>query len=154
MKQRVYIDTSVIGGCLDEEFTEWSNALFKEFRDGKKTAVISDLTRLELQEAPEKVQNVLTSMPTDLLENVSLSLEAQTLAARYIEEKIVTAKHMVDARHIAIATIERVDVLASWNFEEIVNLNRIRAFNAVNLRMGYPILEIRSPREIAYEKDV
>jgi hypothetical protein len=47
-----------------------------------------------------------------------------------------------------------VDVLVSWNFQQIVNLDRIHAFNAVNLMFGYPMLEIRSPREIVYEKDV
>ncbi|MBI5244945.1 MAG: PIN domain protein [Elusimicrobia bacterium] len=154
MKQRVYVDTSVIGGCFDEEFAEWSTALFKEFRAGSKIAVISDLTRLELERAPERVRNILTTVPEDFIENVSLGGEAQALARRYIQEKVVAAKHIVDARHIAIATVERADVLASWNFKEIVNLDRIRAFNAVNLKMGYPLLEIRSPREVLHEKEI
>lgn len=54
----------------------------------------------------------------------------------------------IDAQHIAVATISRVDVLVSWNFSHIVNLARIRGYNSVNLRQGYPILEIRSPREV------
>jgi hypothetical protein len=45
MKPRVYIDTSVIGGCFDEEFAVWSLKLFGEFHAGSKTAVVSDLTR-------------------------------------------------------------------------------------------------------------
>jgi hypothetical protein len=32
MIQRIYIDTSVIGGCFDIEFKEWSNLLFEEPR--------------------------------------------------------------------------------------------------------------------------
>lgn len=62
-------------------------------------------------------------------------------------------KHLIDAQHIAIASVGRVDVLTSWNFKQIVNLERIHAFNAVNLRLGYPILEIRSPREVLFEKE-
>ena len=54
----------------------------------------------------------------------------------------------VDAQHIAIATVARVDVLVSWNFKHIVNLQRIRGYHSVNIRKGYPILEIRSPREV------
>jgi hypothetical protein len=54
----------------------------------------------------------------------------------------------VDAQHIAIATISRVEVLVSWNFRHIVNLQRIRGYNAVNLRDGYPLLEIRTPQEV------
>lgn len=45
-------------------------------------------------------------------------------------------------------TINQVNVLASWNFKHIVNLDRIRMYNAVNLKNGYSILEIRIPREI------
>ena len=55
---------------------------------------------------------------------------------------------LADAQHIALATVARVDVLVSWNFRHIVNLDRIRGFNAVNLRAGYPLLEIRSPLEL------
>ena len=71
-----------------------------------------------------------------------------------IEEKVVHASHLVDAQHIAIASVARVDVLASWNFRDIVNLARIRAFNGVNLIMGYLMLEIRSPREVLHEKKI
>lgn len=60
----------------------------------------------------------------------------------------------MDAQHIAIASVERVDVRVSWNFKQIVNLERIHAFNAVNLKMGYPVLEMRSPREVIYEKEI
>ena len=70
------------------------------------------------------------------------------LAEKYIEQKIVSDKFYSDALHIAIATVIGVDVLVSWNFNHIVNLNRIRLFNSVNLREGYSILEIRSPREV------
>jgi hypothetical protein len=57
-----------------------------------------------------------------------------------------------DALHIALATVARVDVLVSWNFKHIVNLARIHAYNAVNLKRGYPLLEIRTPREIVEDE--
>jgi hypothetical protein len=51
-----------------------------------------------------------------------------------------------------LATINKVDVLASWNFKHIVNLKRIRGYNAVNLKKGYAMLEIRNPKDlIKYE---
>ena len=53
-----------------------------------------------------------------------------------------------DAQHIAIASVGRVDVLVSWNFMHIVNLKRIHGYNSVNLRNGYPMIEIRTPREV------
>ncbi|MEW6482824.1 MAG: PIN domain protein, partial [bacterium] len=45
-------------------------------------------------------------------------------------------------------------VLVSWNFRHIVNLNKIHLYNGVNLKKGYPLLEIRSPREVVYEKEI
>lgn len=57
-----------------------------------------------------------------------------------------------DALHVALATIGRVDVMVSWNFKHIVNLNRIRLFNAVNLEQGYGLIEIRTPMEVLYEE--
>ena len=154
MKQRVYIDTSAIGGCEDDEFSEWSIKLFDEFRQGIRIAVISDLTRRELEKAPETVKNVLLSIPDSNIENVFLTDEAETLASHYIENGVVNYKHIADAQHIAIASVGRVDVLVSWNFHQIVRLDYIRGYNSVNLRLGYPILEIRSPREIIYEKEI
>ena len=153
MRTRVYIDTSVIGGCLDEEFAVWSNALFEEFREGTKVAVVSDLTRLELEEAPQNVSRIFSSILEDYMEDVFLDEEAIELADAYIHDGVVSARHLVDAQHIAIATIARVDVLLSWNFKQIVNLDRVHAFNAVNLKKGYPVLEIRSPREVVRERE-
>jgi hypothetical protein len=63
----------------------------------------------------------------------------------------VSESYRADAEHIAVATVRRVDILVSWNFRHIVRLSKIRAFNAVNLRLGYPALETRSPMEIDYE---
>lgn len=154
MKQRIYIDTSVIGGCEDEEFSRWSIQLFEELQRGLRIAVVSDLTRREIEKAPENVKKRLSSLTDVNVENVFLTGEAETLAQNYIDEGVVSKKHIVDAQHIAIASVERVDILVSWNFQQIVNLDRIRAFNAVNLKLGYPILEIRSPREVIHEKEI
>ena len=55
---------------------------------------------------------------------------------------------------IALATIHRADFLVSWNFKHIVNIERIRGYNAINIKNGYKQLEIRSPREFEkYEDD-
>ena len=154
MRQRIYIDTSVIGGCEDEEFSKWSNLFFDELREGLKIAVISDLTRRELERVPENVKNILSSLADTSVENVFLTEEAENLAQRYVDNGAVSAKHIVDAQHIAIASLERVDVLVSWNFKQIVNLDRIHAFNSVNLKLGYPILEIRSPKEVIHDEEI
>ena len=59
MKQRIYTDTSVLGGCFDEEFKIFSNELIGEFKKGSKIISISDLTLKEVENAPKEIQNVL-----------------------------------------------------------------------------------------------
>ena len=151
-RPRIYIDTSVIGGCFDEEFKEYSVQLFDEFTSGKKILVISDVLLLELEGAHEEVRSMLNRVPRDNIEYVSLNEESITLASAYLEDGVVAESSLSDARHIAIATVERVDILLSWNYKHIVNLNRIRLLNSVNLKLGYPALEIRSPREVLYAR--
>jgi predicted nucleic acid-binding protein len=145
---RVYIDTSVIGGCIDQEFSEWSVKLFDEFKIGKKIAVISDITLDELELAPRKVKNILQLIPDKFLKIVESNNDTEELARQYIKRKAVSENFYLDALHVAIATYYNVTVLSSWNFRHIVNLDRIIKYNSVNIEMGYKILEIRSPRDI------
>ena len=152
MKLRLYIDTSVIGGVYDSEFKDWSNRLIQEFREGKNIVVLSDLTLRETEEAPEKVRTVLEGIPDGNKELIALNTEAKNLATRYIDEGVVSKQYLVDAQHIARATVYRVDVLVSWNFKHIVNLEKIRLYNSVNLKHGYQLIEIRSPREVLHEE--
>jgi len=153
MRPRIYADTSVIGGCFDPEFHEPSTALFRLFKNGLATLVLSDITLLELNEAPSAVRKALDAVPAAFRELIEFSEEASDLARKYLSEGVLDESKWVDAQHIALATISRVDVLVSWNFRHIVNLQRIRGYNSVNLRAGYPLLEIRTPREATtYEK--
>ena len=153
MKTRIYTDTSVIGGYLDQEFSEGSTALFETFRSGASVIVLSNLTLAELEAAPNAVQEILNTVPPEFIEYIEFSQDASELAETYLKEGVVTAKSRVDAQHIAIATVYRVDMLVSWNFKHIVNLERIRGYNSVNLRLGYPLLEIRTPVEVLKYED-
>ena len=152
MRPRGYIDTSVVGGCLDQEFGRYSERLRRDFAAGRYLAVLSDITIGELREAPPEVWQLLEQPGFAEAERVFLDDEADQLATQYIQEGAVTEASRADAEHIAVATVQRVDMLVSWNFEHIVRLSRIRAFNAVNLKLGYPALEIRSPLEVACEE--
>ena len=154
MIPRVYIDTSVIGGCLDEEFRAYSERLFTDFEANRLRAIISDITIAEVLQAPRRVQALLQRSALQKAETVHLDNEAIVLAEAYLRERVVSDAHRVDAQHIAIATVQRVDILVSWNFQHIVKWSRIRAFNAVNLKSGYPQLEIRSPREVFREEEI
>ncbi len=153
MKQRIYIDTSVVGGYFDEEFSDATRGLFKRFENNEIIFVVSDLLDLELIAAPQNVRDLLHKYSSDKFERIQLTEEAIKLADTYIAEKVVGKTSLEDCRHIALATIHRVDVLASWNFKHIVNLDRIKGYNSVNYRLGYPMIEIRSPKDLLHYED-
>lgn len=148
MRPRIYTDTSVIGGCEDQEFAEYSLRLMSQFGSGDSILALSNLTLRELDTAPAAVRRHLAAVPEANIELLFLDEEAQDLANSYLEAGVVSARMKSDAQHIAIATTGRVDVLVSWNFKHIVNLQRIQGYNSVNLRQGYPLIEIRTPREV------
>jgi len=148
MKPRIYVDTSVIGGCEDDEFSAHSLQLMECFIRGDFVLVLSTLTVQELAAAPEEVRRHLAKVPEANIETLRLDVEAQELAEDYIAEGVIAVRMRADAQHIAMATVARIDVLVSWNFKHIVNLYRIHGYNSVNLRRGYPTLEIRAPREV------
>ena len=148
MKQRIYIDTSVVGGYFDDEFKEATVKLFERLDNNEIVFVISDLLDLELINAPLHVREHLLNYLPDKFQRVELTEDAIKLADTYIEERVVGKTSMEDRRHIALATINKVDVLASWNFKHIVNLDRIKGYNSVNLRLGYSMIEIRSTKDL------
>ncbi|RYY29745.1 MAG: PIN domain-containing protein [Sphingobacteriaceae bacterium] len=148
MKQRIYIDTSVVGGYYDDEFSDATVKLFERFENNEIIFVVSDLLDLELINAPKRVKEHLLKYVAEKFERVELTEEAIQLADKYVSEKVVGKTSIEDCRHIALATINKVDVVASWNFKHIVNLDRIKGYNSVNLRLGYTIIEIRSPKDL------
>ena len=154
MKQRIYIDTSIVGGFFDEEFKEVTMKLFERLERNEIIFVVSDLLDLELVTAPLLVRKHLLKYSSDKFQRVEVTEEAINLADNYIQEKVVGKTSLEDCRHIAVATINKVDVLASWNFKHIVNLDRIKGYNSVNLKLGYSMIEIRSPKDlINYDND-
>jgi predicted nucleic acid-binding protein len=146
-KLRIYIDTSVIGGYFDDEFSIDTRMLFDEIKKGLYKLVISDLTEKELVNAPETVRSLLNDLGIEI-DIVSVTQEAIDLATEYVKEKVVGQTSIDDCIHIATATINKVDLLISWNFKHIVNVQRIRGYNSINLKNGYSTLEIRSPKDL------
>ena len=147
-QQRIYVDTSVVGGFFDTLFERETKHFFKRLEDKEIIFVISDVLIGELEDAPERVRTLLDNYNDDCFEKVPLTDEARELADKYIIENVVGRTSYNDCCHIALATIHKVDVLVSWNFKHIVNLTRIRGYNGVNLKNGYTTIEIRNPKEL------
>lgn len=146
-KLRIYLDTSVIGGSFDDEFSAHSIRLIENIKNNIISGVISDITIRELDFAPALVKSDF-GLYKEKLEVIEITDDMIGLAGKYIEENAVTDKFYEDALHIACATVAQVDLLVSWNFKHIVNVNKITLFNAVNLKNGYKLLQIYSPLEV------
>ena len=81
-------------------------------------------------------------------ERISLDEEAVLLADGYEKHNVVGSSSSEDCRHIAMATISKVDYVVSWNFKHIVNSERIIGYNSVNLNKGYSSVAIITPIEL------
>ena len=117
--------------------------------------ILSEIVDRELEGAPFYVRQFVADLPVGRTESVAFSDEMADLRDAYLSAKVVTNRFKDDAAHVASATVVRVDLIISWNFRHMVKWERIRAFNAVNLTLGYPMMTIMSPREvISDEKDL
>ena len=152
--QKIYIDTSVIGGCFDSEFVIWSRGIIKDFENGFFKPVISEVVSTEILDAPQFVReeyNKILKMKPEILKINEQVLE---LVNSYQKHDILGQRFQNDMLHIALATVAEVDILVSWNFKHIVRFDKIRLFNAVNIENGFKKLEIFSPREVTtYERN-
>jgi len=73
MKQRIYIDTSVVGGYFDEEFKEATIKLFERLVNNEIKFIVSDLLDLELLNAPQHIKEHLLQYSSDKFERVELT---------------------------------------------------------------------------------
>jgi hypothetical protein len=145
---RVYVDTSVFGGIQDAEFAAATEGFFRQVHQGVFVVLVSPLTTGELEKAPDRVRSVLQDLSEDQIEPILLTSEMNDLAEEYVRSGVLSSTSADDATHVAAATVAGADLIVSWNFRHIVNYNRIRGFNAVNVRNGYRSITILSPREV------
>jgi hypothetical protein len=149
---RVYVDTSAIGGCEDEEFAGDSRRLFEAARKGRAVILVSAIVARELVSAPPKVTAVLRELPPGSVEEVPITEEVLDLRDAYVAAGVVGPHRLDDAGHVAAATVARADAIVSWNFRHIVRLDKIRGYNQVNLLHGYGILTILTPKEVRFDE--
>lgn len=140
----LYLDTSVIGGYYDAEFKADTRALWRLAEAGRFRFFTSRIVFDELLRAPQKVRELFqASIFQDRM--LWVNEEMKTLAAAYLEQKIVPSTVANDARHVAVSSVARLDYLVSWNFKHLANVRREAGFNAVNILQGYPPVRIVSP---------
>jgi predicted nucleic acid-binding protein len=133
LKQSLYLETSVVGAYLDngEPFRRdltirWWERELSEYR-----AVVSPLVARELERVPEPHRTGYLKLVAPL-EHLDVSEEAAILAEGYVTRGIFHRKYLGDALHVAIASVNKIDYLVTWNFGHLANVRRqarIRLFN-------------------------
>jgi hypothetical protein len=149
---RVYADSSVYGGCFDEEFDAASREFFDSVRSGRFRLVVSAVVESELQDAPASVRELFAEIQP-FAEVADVTQEAVRLQQAYLNAGIVGEKWETDALHVALATDAHCSIVASWNFKHIVNFQKIPLYNGVNLVNGYSAIAIHSPQELVGDED-
>ena len=145
----LYLDTSVIGGYFDDEWKDATRELWRQMEAGGYRFVTSTVTFDELTAAPPRVRELFAStFPTESI--LDITTEAESLAATYVSRHVLPPKFTDDARHVAACTVAQLEYLVSWNFRHLVNVEREKGFNAVNMLQGYRTVRIDNPLELIF----
>ncbi len=149
---KMYIETSVFNFVFADDAPEKradTLALFAEIGQGKYEPYTSSYVLEELEQAPEPKRSEMLQLITQY--NIGIlkgNNEVEDLAAVYVSEGIIPHKYRTDALHIAIATVNDLNLIVSYNFKHIVKLKTVTMTEAVNLREGYKRIGIFSPTEV------
>jgi predicted nucleic acid-binding protein len=146
-KFKLYLDTSVPNAYFDLK-DPYRQEITKQFWSRLKEhhVYVSNLVIKEIKATgDEKLRKNLIQLVKDFELLSTKSEEVRALAEEYVSRGIIPVKHIEDAVHIAVTTVNSLDILVSWNFEHIVKLKTKREVNAVNVLLGYNQIEIIEP---------
>ena len=154
---RLYLDTSVIGALFDEEIPQRvriTRDLLDLIVGGRHTGVISNIVLEEIDRSPEELkERLIKEIQKVPFQVIAEDENSADLLEIYEQEGFIRKGARLDLRHLSVATANGVDAVVSWNFRDIVNIRTRRAVHSVNLRLGFPLIEIVSPEEVVeYEE--
>ena len=149
---RVYVDSSAIGGAFNKRTAQETRPFWDAVQRGEIIVILSDVLEKELQKAPTRARDFVDTLPESQVERVVSTDESDSLATQYIAENVVGESSFDDCAHVALATIAHADVLVSWNLKHLANIDRKRGYNSVNMKLGYPQIEILTPNMVIYDE--
>jgi len=154
-KLALYLDTSVISFALSEDVSDDDRnitlKLIEEINKGRYEGFISDVVIRELGSTRDAVKRgKLLKLVENMKINEVLAVdeESDRVADKYIEEGIIPAVYRDDALHIALTSVEGLDILVSWNFRHLVKHKTRVEVTGVNTLLGYKPIDICTPWEV------
>jgi predicted nucleic acid-binding protein len=156
MRLKFYLDTSVLGALADpgpEDRLIATRRVLDGLSRGLWDGYVSTVVLEEVERAPRSVREKIgRELRKGYMMVLEESDESVSLSRVYISGGAIPSEYENDARHIAIATVNDIRVIVSWNFRHMVNIDRKQKINSVNLREGLPLVDLVSPWEISYEE--
>ena len=159
-KQKIYLDTSIINFLFADDapdFKKVTEEFFENFVRIKiydvfiSEIVVREILKTQNEYKRNKLLGVIKNYELDA---IPFDKEAEYLADKYIKEKVIPINKVEDAQHIGIATVSQMDILLSWNFQHLANVNKKIKIKIINEREGYFYpLDLLTPLEVIYEND-
>ncbi|RMG00263.1 MAG: hypothetical protein D6735_13940 [Acidobacteria bacterium] len=151
MKISVYLETSVIGAYLDnsEPFRRDLTIRWLERELSEYEAFVSPLVRREIQMMSEPYRSAYLKI-IEPMKNIDISEEAAILAEGYISRGIFHRKHLIDAFHVALASVNEIDYLVTWSFGRLANVRRQARITVFNMAAGFSVPTITTPEFLVH----
>lgn len=157
-KLRIYLDTSVINFLFADDAPDFKRVTEQFFQNCALlyNLYISDLVIMEIDRDPDKehrqqLMEIIGNNPITILGTDNTD-EIELLANKYIQRGVIPKIKLDDALHVAYATVHEMDILLSWNFKHLANINKEIKIQAINIEEGYRYpLRLISPLEVLDE---
>ena len=152
-KPRIYVETSVWSYAFADDAPESrlaTLAFFDFARSGKYDLFLSEVVLAEIGRATQELAKSLRELIQDIRPaQLELDRESDQLAQVFLESGAVPPSKVEDAQHVAVAVVNELDMLVSWNYRHLVNVRRREAFQHISAMRGYyKPLHIVTPQEI------
>jgi predicted nucleic acid-binding protein len=145
---KVYLDTSVISALFDARTPERMFQTETAWRQLVNYSVyLSETVIEELEKNSEPLRNKMLEV-TKSFTVLPITETAQVLADIYVKQGIFPEKYYDDALHVAIASVNHIGIILSWNFTHLVKLKTRRMVVLVNTMEDFLPVEIISPPEL------
>jgi predicted nucleic acid-binding protein len=146
MKKSIYVETSVIGAYLDngEPFRRDLTIRWWEHELADYSPYVSQLVIRELERTSEPRRSSYLNLVRNLPQ-LEVSEEVAILAEGYVSRGIFHRKYIGDAIHVAAASVNKSDMLVTWNFGYIANVHRQARIRLFNTMAGFFVPAIVTP---------
>jgi predicted nucleic acid-binding protein len=148
MRNKLYLDTTIPSAYYDTSkpirqliTQKWFENESKKYELFISAITLREINKIKNITKKENIERLIIDYKMKILD---FDDKSNILAENYISKGAIPKSEPEDAYHVAIATINNIEYLASWNFSHIVSINPIKKIHEINKKLGYNLIEIGS----------